>query len=66
MAEARINPEQLQEAVQASLKRALERDPRLISRPILVGIIAYPDGDRVDFRDIQAVDIQAADVRAGK
>lgn len=55
MAEARINPEQLQQAVNASLKRALERDTTVIRGPILVGIIAYPDQDRVLVKDIQAM-----------
>lgn len=55
MAEARINPEQLQEAVNVSLRRALERDPRIITGPILIGIIAYPDNDRVSIKEIQAI-----------
>jgi hypothetical protein len=59
MAEARIDPEQLQQAVNYALKRALERDPRVIDGPILIGIIAYPDNDRVDFKEIQAGKFEA-------
>jgi hypothetical protein len=61
MAEVRINPEQLQEAVNASLKRALVREPGPITGPILIGIIAYPDDNVLSFKDIQAVagEIQA-------
>lgn len=56
MAEAKIDPEQLREAVNASLKRALERDRDVIRRPILIGIIAYPDDrSQVAFEDIQAI-----------
>lgn len=56
MAEAKIDPRQFQEAVNASLKRALERDRDIIRRPILIGIIAYPDDrSQVSFEDIQAI-----------
>jgi hypothetical protein len=54
MAEVRITPEQLQEQVQYALKRISDRD-LVITGPILVGIVAWPDGDRPDFRDIQAL-----------
>ena len=53
MAEARINPEQFQQAVNDSLKRALDRDRDIIRGPILIGIIAYPDDNMVNFKDIQ-------------
>ena len=60
MAEARIDPEQFQQAVNASLRRALERDPKVITGPILIGIVAWPDDNNtVDFKDIQAVKIDA-------
>lgn len=67
MAEARIDPGQVQEAVNSALKRALERDPRIITGPILIGIIAYPDDGQLNFKDIQAVqgDIQAAQTSRG-
>ncbi len=54
MAEARIPREQLNEQVQYALKRISDQD-LIITGPILVGIIAYPDGERVDFKDIQAL-----------
>lgn len=58
MAEAKIDPEQFQQAVNASLKRALERDRDYINRPILIGIIAYPDDrSQVSFEDIQAIQV---------
>ena len=58
MAEAKIDPRQFEEAVNASLKRALERDRDLIRRPILIGIIAYPnDRSQVSFEDIQAIQV---------
>lgn len=53
MAEAvQITHDQLQEAVSASLKRAVEREGR-ITRPILIGIIAYPEDGRLGVADIQ-------------
>lgn len=52
MAEVQITHEQLQEAVSASLKRAVEREPR-ITRPILIGIIAYPQDGRLNVADLQ-------------
>jgi hypothetical protein len=60
MAEARIDPAQLQEAVTSSLKRALERDPKIIVGPILIGIIAYPDdNNQVSYKEIQAAALDA-------
>lgn len=47
MAEVQITHDQLQEAVSASLKRAVEREGRL-TRPILIGIIAYPQDGRLN------------------
>ena len=58
MAEARVDPEQFKRAVDASLARALQRDPKIITGPILIGIIAWPDdNDQVSFKDIQAVNL---------
>jgi hypothetical protein len=50
---ARLDPNQLDQAVH----RALARIPRdkLIHGPILVGIIAYPEGDKVHFQDIEGL-----------
>jgi len=48
---ARINPEELERAVQTALRR-LPHD-RIIRGPILVGIIAYPEGGKIQFQDIQ-------------
>ena len=53
MAEAKINPEQVQQAVNESVRRALARDPDIIRGPILIGIIAYPDDNQLNFKDIQ-------------
>lgn len=50
---ARLDPKALDEAVHRSLAR-IPRD-RLIHGPILVGIIAYPEGDKVHFQDIEAL-----------
>ena len=42
----------LQDAVNRSLERALGQN-RGIKRPILVGIIAYPEGGEVRFQALQ-------------
>jgi len=60
MAEARIDPEQLRQAVDASVKRALDRDQYGIKGPILIGIIAWPnDTNTIDIKEIQAIQVDA-------
>jgi hypothetical protein len=49
---ARINSQELERAVQSALRR-LPGD-RLIKGPILVGIIAYPEGGKIQFKDLQS------------
>ena len=48
----RLDPKNLDEAVHAALRR-IPHDRPLIG-PILVGIIAYPEGGKIKFKDIQA------------
>jgi len=50
---ARLSRHDLDHAVQQALAR-LPQD-RLIHGPILCGIIAYPEGGKVRFQDIQAL-----------
>jgi len=54
MAEVRISREELQKYVQEALQRIGDKD-LIINGPVTVGIIAWPDGDRPDFRDIAAL-----------
>lgn len=52
MAEARIDPTQLEQAVKESVARVLERPP-VIRKPILIGIVAWPDDKgQVSFEEI--------------
>jgi len=60
MAEAQIDPEQLKKAVEYAVQRALERDPRIITGPITVGIIAYPDDGNVNYKEIIAQKFDAS------
>ncbi|MDB4947818.1 MAG: hypothetical protein JWM27_467 [Gemmatimonadetes bacterium] len=60
MADAQINPDQLRQAVDASLSRVIGRDPKVITGPVLVGIIAYPDKDNsVSYKDLPAGELSA-------
>lgn len=54
MAEARIDRAQLERHVMEALRRIPDKD-LIINGPVTVGIIAWPDGDRPDFRDIVAL-----------
>lgn len=49
---ARLSRQDLERAVQQALARLPHDHP--IHRPILVGIIAYPEGGKVQIHDIQA------------
>lgn len=53
---AKLDRGKLEQAVQAAVRRALERQQTAqgLQGPIIVGIIAYPKGNEVLFSDLQS------------